>query len=194
METTKMDKRVIKTKSAIRGALNQLVQQKDMCDISISELVAKANITRSTFYVYYDSIAAVRDDIENEIIAQIDKVMNENDWLKSMVNPYPLLSAIAAQIAKYDEYNRYILSSNNSGSLLDKINSRAVDAFIAFATQTDIGIDVAKAKYVAAFTAAGISECFKLWYNHKSSLTLEELCLRISEFVTKGMEIFNNFN
>ncbi len=61
METT--DKRVLRTKSAIRKAFNQLVQTKEMSDISVSELTQAANITRSTFYMYYDSVAAVRDQI-----------------------------------------------------------------------------------------------------------------------------------
>lgn len=90
METT--DKRVLRTKSAIRKAFNQLVQKKEMSDISVSELTQAANITRSTFYMYYDSVAAVRDQIENEIIACIDKVMSEQDWVQCMINPYPLLT------------------------------------------------------------------------------------------------------
>ncbi len=187
METT--DKRVLRTKSAIRKAFNQLVQTKEMSDISVSELTQAANITRSTFYMYYDSVAAVRDQIENEIIACIDKVMSEQDWVQCMINPYPLLNAIGMEITKYDEYNRYILCSNNSGRLLDKLNGRVVVAFIEYVKEKKLDIDAARAKYVAAFVSAGIGECFKIWYNHKSSLTLEELCRRISEIVTKGLEI-----
>ena len=77
----------------------------------------------------------------------------------------------------------------NSGRLLDKLNGRVVVAFIEYVKEKKPDIDAARAKYVAAFVSAGIGECFKIWYNHKSSLTLEELCRRISEIVTKGLEI-----
>ena len=143
--------------------------------------------------MYYDSVAAVRDQIENEIMAHIDRIMSEQDWLSCMVNPYPLLDAICREITKYDEYNRYILCSNNTGRLLDKVNARVVTAFIEYVKLNNIDIDVARSKYVAAFVTAGISECFRIWYNHKSSLTLEELCRRISEAVTKGLEIIKDF-
>lgn len=186
MQTT--DKRVLRTKNAIRKAFNQLVQTKEMSDISVSELTQVANITRSTFYMYYDSVSAVRDQIENEIFAYIDKVMSEQDWVECMVNPYPLLSTIGMEITKYDEYNRYILCSNNSGRLLDKVNGRVVSAFIKYTEAKQLDIDASRAKYVAAFVSAGIAECFKIWYNHKSSLSLEELCRRLSEIVTKGLE------
>ena len=52
MKNGGIDKRVIKTKNAIFEAFKQLVQEKDMSDITISELTQKANITRSTFYMY----------------------------------------------------------------------------------------------------------------------------------------------
>lgn len=183
-----LDKRVVRTKNAIRKAFNQLVQTKEMSEISVSELTQVAKITRSTFYMYYDSVAAVRDQIENEIFAHIDKVMGEQDWVECMVNPYPLLSTIGLEITKYDEYNRYILCSNNSGRLLDMVNGRVVSAFIKYTKEKNIDIDAARAKYVAAFVSAGTAECFKIWYNHKSSLTLEDLCRRISQIVTKGLE------
>ncbi len=186
------DKRVVRTKQAIRKAFNELVSEKEMSEISVSELTERAGITRSTFYMYYDSVEAVRDQIENEIFAYIDQVMSEQDWVQCMVNPYPLLSTIGREITKYDEYNRYILCSHNSGSLLDKVNGRVVVAFIEYTKRLNLNIDAARAKYVAAFIAAGIAECFRIWYNHKSTLTLEELCRRISEIVTKGLNIIKD--
>ncbi|MCM1306178.1 MAG: hypothetical protein NC037_02015 [Bacteroides sp.] len=192
MEIQTTDKRVIRTKNTIRKAFNELVQTKEMTEISVSELAQAANITRSTFYMYYDSVSAVRDQIENEIFAYIDKVMSEQDWVQCMINPYPLLNAIGREITKYDEYNRYILCSNNSGRLLDKVNGRVVTVFIKYAGDSKLDIDASRAKYVAAFVSAGICECFKIWYNHKSTLSLEELCRRISEIVTKGLAILKD--
>ncbi len=186
------DKRVVRTKQAIRKAFNELVSEKEMSEISVSELTERAGITRSTFYMYYDSVEAVRDQIENEIFAYIDQVMSEQDWVQCMVNPYPLLSTIGREITKYDEYNRYILCSHNSGSLLVKVNGLVVVAFMEYTKRLNLNIDAARAKYVAAFIAAGIAECFRIWYNHKSSLTLEELCRRISEIVTKGLNIIKD--
>lgn len=194
MKNGGIDKRIVKTKNAIRTAFNELVQTKDMADISISELTEKAGVTRSTFYMYYDSIGAVRNDIEDMILSHIDKIMTEANLVQSMLNPYPLLFAITNEINKYDEYNRYILSSNNSGELLEKLKKMITDAFVnTMQKNNQIQVNVAKAKYVAAFCTAGILEAFKLWFNHQSSLTLEELCAHISQMVAKGLAMANDF-
>ena len=186
MKNGGIDKRIIKTKNAIFEAFKQLVQEKDMSDITISELTQKANITRSTFYMYYDTVSDVRTDIENTIIARIDRIMSETDILNSIKNPYPLLSMLADEILN----NRYILSSSTSGQLLDKINDRIVDAYMHwFSSHEGLTSDLGKTKYIVAFAAAGMTECFKIWFNHKSSLTLEELCKNISDAMSKGISL-----
>ena len=190
MKNGGIDKRIIKTKNAIFEAFKQLVQEKDMSDITISELTQKANITRSTFYMYYDTVSDVRTDIENTIIARIDRIMSETDILNSIKNPYPLLSRLADEILKQDTNNRYSLSSSTSGQLLDKINDRIVDAYMHwFSSHEGLTSDLGKTKYIVAFAAAGMTECFKIWFNHKSSLTLEELCKNISDAMSKGISL-----
>ena len=190
MKNGGIDKRIIKTKNAIFEAFKQLVQEKDMSDITISELTQKANITRSTFYMYYDTVSDVRTDIENTIIARIDRIMSETDILNSNKNPYPLLNMLADEILKQDTNNRYILSSSTSGQLLDKINDRIVDAYMHwFSSHEGLTSDLGKTKYIVAFAAAGMTECFKIWFNHKSSLTLEELCKNISDAMSKGISL-----
>lgn len=190
MKNGGIDKRVIKTKNAIFDAFKALVQEKDMADITISELTMRANITRSTFYMYYNTVSDVRTDIENQIIARIDKIMSETDLAEAMSSPYTLLSTVADEIVKQDEGNRYILSSSNSGQLLDKINARIVDAYMHRLQEVSTKpLDTGKVRYFIAFAAAGIMECFKIWFNHKSSITLEELCKNISDAVKKGIDL-----
>ena len=113
--------------------------------------------------------------------------MSEADLLNSMKDPYPLFSALAREITEQDRDNRYILSSNNSGQLLDKISDRFVTAYVHFITEANDGTDIGKARYIAAFIVAGMTECFKIWFNHKSSITLEELCKNIAAVVSRGL-------
>lgn len=185
MKNGGIDRRIIKTRKAIRTAFKELVQQKDMSEITISELTKRANITRSTFYMYYDTVDGVRAEIENEIIEDINKNMDEGDIYNCLSNPYPLLRMLAEEIAQQDENNRYILSSNNSGQLLEKISGHITASVMNFITSNDIKVaDIGRTRYIVAFAAAGTMECFKLWFNHNSSLTLEEFCKRIAEILT----------
>lgn len=58
-----------KTKKLIRSTFAQLIKEKDGLDnITVSELVRRADINRVTFYNHYDSIYDIAEEFESEII------------------------------------------------------------------------------------------------------------------------------
>lgn len=59
------NQRVRITKEMIRQALIDLLQRKDIVDISVRELCAKAEVNRTTFYKYYGTPQDVLDEILN---------------------------------------------------------------------------------------------------------------------------------
>ncbi|MBQ3987763.1 MAG: TetR/AcrR family transcriptional regulator, partial [Ruminococcus sp.] len=58
-----VDRRVLKTKRAIRNAFAKLMVEKDINDITIMELADTADINRKTFYNYYSGVYQVVEDI-----------------------------------------------------------------------------------------------------------------------------------
>lgn len=59
-----MDKRIERTKKFILDALSQLLEEKKIEDISVTELCKKADINRSTFYLHYDSVVDACKEVE----------------------------------------------------------------------------------------------------------------------------------
>ena len=57
----KIDRRVLKTRAAIKAALDKLVKEQGMDKLTVSALAREANIDRKTFYLHYDSIDALID-------------------------------------------------------------------------------------------------------------------------------------
>lgn len=56
------------TKRAIREGLLELMLNADADKISASELARSANVSRATFYRYYDSVDAVLREITEEFL------------------------------------------------------------------------------------------------------------------------------
>lgn len=67
----KIDRRIIRSKSALREALLTLMAQKTFTSISITEIVELANYNRGTFYSNYESKEALLDDIFSELIHKL---------------------------------------------------------------------------------------------------------------------------
>ena len=56
MVEKKTDRRILKTKRALRESLLYLLKEQPIQKISVSRLCEKSHINRSTFYTYYSSI------------------------------------------------------------------------------------------------------------------------------------------
>ena len=67
------DRRVKRTKKALRDCLFQLLDEKSVEDITVKELTAMADINRSTFYFYYKDIEDMIVQIQNEIYAVFER-------------------------------------------------------------------------------------------------------------------------
>lgn len=62
------DRRPARTKKAIRLALFELLDIKDLDKITITELTKMANISRKTFYIHYKKLEDVLLEAEEELI------------------------------------------------------------------------------------------------------------------------------
>ncbi len=66
-----MDRRVAKSRSAIKKALCDLVNKKGFANVTATEVAQLAGINRSTFYLHYQSLDAVLYDIEDDLVKKV---------------------------------------------------------------------------------------------------------------------------
>lgn len=68
MKKKDSDRRIRKTKEGLRKELTQLLMDKDLKEISVSELTELADINRGTFYLHYKDVYDLFEQIEKEIL------------------------------------------------------------------------------------------------------------------------------
>ncbi|AUI80220.1 transcriptional regulator [Lactiplantibacillus pentosus] len=68
MKAKKIDRRTLFTRQAIKDAFITLVKQDSYAHITVTALCREAEITRSTFYLHYDSITAVLNEVLDEAL------------------------------------------------------------------------------------------------------------------------------
>lgn len=65
------DRRVVRSKTAIKETLLSLMEQKSFSDISITEIVETANYNRGTFYAHFENKDALLADVISELIEEL---------------------------------------------------------------------------------------------------------------------------
>ena len=67
----KPDLRVVRTRNAIKNAFEELVLEGPIDRITVKALTERAGINRKTFYLHYDTIEALINNIMNEIMDEL---------------------------------------------------------------------------------------------------------------------------
>lgn len=71
-----MDRRIKYTKKIIKSTFIELLEQKDIKKITVSEVCKIADINRATFYRYYLDVYDLLDKIENDFIEELKMALN----------------------------------------------------------------------------------------------------------------------
>ena len=108
----KLDRRVIKTRAAIKAALDKLVKEQGMDKLTVSALAREANIDRKTFYLHYDSIDDLIDSAASDMVEDIISTIDP-DLLST--NPQEQVRKTLAHVNKKisDDVELYAYMANN---------------------------------------------------------------------------------
>ena len=71
----KEDRRVRRTKKLLSQGLIELMQQKQVKDITVRELADLVDVNRGTFYLYYRDFFDMLERLEEELFEQLNAVI-----------------------------------------------------------------------------------------------------------------------
>ena len=96
MDKTKQeDLRVRKTKEAIRRTFEDMICEMDYEQITVRELTDRAMINRKTFYLHYETLDNLLEELQQEIV---DSFTSQNISYKSMADIKRITTPVQRQL------------------------------------------------------------------------------------------------
>ena len=180
------DRRVLRTKKAIRNAFAALLVEKEVGDITVREIAELADINRKTFYNYYAGVHEVVDEIENEVVSNFAHILEGVDWAEAPEDPYALISQVTSLIyTDIDFYGNLFTMSGNS-SLSGK-SVALLKENVRNALGSRIRADDGTADTALVYTLNGMLAAYQNWFHSGKPQTLEELTETISALCFHGL-------
>lgn len=180
------DRRIKKTKRAIRYAFAELLSQKDINDITIREIADLADINRKTFYNYYSGIYQIVDEIENEVVSAFESVLGELDLKRDLENPYRIFERLTATINTDLDFYGHLLSMHGNVSLVSKIVTM-LKAKIKEKLLSQFEMDNMTADIVSEYIITGMIAVYQQWFNSDRRQSIEEISRTISTLLFHGL-------
>ncbi|MGW8024292.1 TetR/AcrR family transcriptional regulator [Staphylococcus xylosus] len=124
------DRRVRKTKNAIKQAFIKLLAEKELERITIQDITTLADINRGTFYLHYEDKYLLLSDLEDEILAGLAdeigtyKLVMQDSNLEDFAKNFSekILKNIILHIQKDIDFYLIIFKLDRKSHLEDKIS------------------------------------------------------------------------
>lgn len=201
MKVKNLNRSSEKTKKIIKNTFAELIKEnKELNKITVTELVKRADINRGTFYNHYDSIYAVAEELESEII----KVLFENQKRLDTLNDiFKYLDEIIAYLKENQDIYRLLLSSNEPQLFLKKLNHLILEKLYDSLNNNPNFKSSNVLKFEIAFFTDGIVNQVLNYFTEKSDYTLDEICtnaknifkiLFCNEQIWKKSKVFQTYS
>lgn len=182
----KTDRRVVKTKKAIRNAFAQLLSEKDINAITIKEIADVADINRKTFYNYYNGVYQIIDEIEDEIVGSFEAALKDIDFKKCIQNPYIIFERLTAIINNDMDFYGHLLKMNANANLISKI-SASLKTEVKKNFSSQIEMENKRLDIMADYAISGMITVYQSWFNSDRSQSIEEISQIVSTMCFMGI-------
>jgi AcrR family transcriptional regulator len=180
----KQDRRSQRTRHLLSAALVELIREKDYNTITVSDIIERANVGRSTFYAHYRD----KDDL---LVGELDRVIEvlsrgthhdarDKDWF------FPSLGLFRHVGEQYELYKALVWSSgidllikHLQKSLSKRIEQRLRESGKEF----DVPVPI-----LANFIAGSFLTLLKWWLENKMIYSPEQMDEIFKKLTMRGME------
>lgn len=177
-------KSAIRSRKMIRQAFIELIKEKDIEKITVTDIITRADINRGTFYAHYQDTRAVNEQIQNEIIDRMLEFLKEFHYKNFFQNPLPLLLKISEWLEDDLDFLRILINSKGSEQFLVKLKNIFVQEV---ESDSDIPESLKKNPVFlihAHFIAGGIINLYQVWLQGEIENSLDEITQSIGKILT----------
>jgi AcrR family transcriptional regulator len=200
MNEHKNDRRVSRTKKALRGALHELIDEKDYDQITVEEITERANLGRTTFYLHYkdkeDLLLESFMDLIDEMLVKIARLpllgTKLAEWGQNIEEaPVRAHLLIFQHVAENANLYRLVLRGQGTFKVVERLRAVIISAFSEVAhTRLENGLGLqlqVPLEVVANYYASALMGLIHWWLEKDMPYTPEEMRYMFQEMLRPAM-------
>lgn len=171
MSPEKKNRRVQESKKKIHSSLIKLADQYGIDAVTIKDICEDADINRSTFYMHYEDLQALINEIENEFANHIIEGIQDYHYDTNSLSSY---QNFFQTIKDNSDLLFFIFSPGSSGSGWEIIRSylkeRTVTAWSEHSTLSE-----EQTAFAFDYYMSGMFAVLKDWYSSDFAMSVDQL-------------------
>lgn len=163
----------LRSRKLINEALADILQEKPLDKITVTEVVARAGINRGTFYAHYADIPDVIQHLIQDTFAKIRTVISQKPEQLQML-PELLLSRIMEILMEDMDFYRKVMASSTAPLMQEQLVEFVIQYLLDQEELYALG-NHRQYELTIRFCAGGLSNLYRDWFFGKLDMPLEEL-------------------
>lgn len=182
----KEDRRVRRTKKLLTQALTQLLQEKQINEITVKELTDLADMNRGTFYLYYKDMFDMLEKIEDGMFEALDAIISLHEHDDVSQQTKPILLDLFDFIEENQEMCRVLLSPHGDMNFLHRLNEVMREKCLK--AWPDIRKEKGEADfdYHYSFVVFGCAGIIRAWVNRNCPESAEKMAEMAYGMILRG--------
>lgn len=182
------DRRVVRTRKAIREAFFKLMEEQDYHKITIASIAREADIDRKTFYLHYGSVSDLVDEVIRDeaqhIVDSCRDALSSGDGKRLDVSR--LFESISLALAPDVSRSKRVLQHVSLQDVLDRLEASLVTVLME---DNLLGLrrDEPYVSYIVSFFCAGLVAVYRRWLISDSDVPLDNLAEATSVCMFEGL-------
>lgn len=173
----------IRSKKMIVEALADLLQEKPLDKITVTDVVNRAQINRGTFYAHFTDIPSVINHLILGIFSTIRQAISEEPTTLADI-PHILLKRIQGFLEEDMEFCQKVMNSTASQMMQQQLIEFVLEYMLQQEHVYGFG-DHRLYELTIRFCAGGLGNLYRDWFEGKLELTLDQLTLEAENMVSR---------
>ncbi len=182
----KEDRRVRRTKKLLTQALTQLMQTKQINEITVKELTDLADMNRGTFYLYYKDIYDMLEKIEDGIFEALEEITSLHEHDNMAAQTKPILLDLFRFIAENQEMCRVLLSPHGDMNFLHRLNGVVREKCLEIWPANQENQSEADFEYHYSFVMFGCAGLIRAWVNRNCQESAVQMAEMADAMIRRG--------
>lgn len=187
MAQEKMDRRVRRTKALLLQGLIQLMSEKDIKDISVKELSDLADINRGTFYLHYNDVYDLLNNVEEELFQEFNEILERDLTAESSrpVTPRPVLLDLFIFLDHNRSLAKVLIGPHGDMAFVNRLKELVKEKLRMLMANAEHSVKYFD--YFYSFMVSGCIGVIECWLNQQSPVSPEEIAGYCSALLQGGL-------
>ena len=179
-------KNAVRSRQMIKKAFAEMLNEKDITKITVTDIVEKAGVSRGTFYAHYMDVYDLYNAIQNNMMEAVRSAIDLIGPRALMADPTEMLARALAFLDEKKAYYKLFVTTSRSDALVYRIKDYVGERLTAEADELFAEADRQEIRLFIYYSLGATESLVRSWLDDRIPLTARELSAQIAKTYLKS--------